>query len=267
MLHTLGLVAGHCVERYSVDAAEDAVFDVRVVAHQAAQQGLDLLTLGAASAVVADRAGLGKTAGTLDKFQLIVAAPRDDVILADAVHRADQRHAREVRAVQLRRHGLQLGAVEHAHDCRLDDIIKMMPQRDFVAAKLLRFLVQVAAAHAGAEVAGRLITVVGNIKDVRLKYCDGDVQQRGVALDLLAVDFIIAGVHDEVDDLKRNLAVTLQFLQELGHKHRILAAGDADGDLVPGLDQLVPLDGHDEGRPKLLAEFFDNAALDFLIGL
>ena len=57
MLHTLGLVAGHCVERYSVDAAEDAVFDVRVVAHQAAQQDLDLLTLGAASAVVADRAG------------------------------------------------------------------------------------------------------------------------------------------------------------------------------------------------------------------
>ena len=26
-------------------------------------------------------------------------------------------------------------------------------------------------------------------------------------------------------------------------------------------------DGHDEGRPKLLAKFFDNAALDFLIGL
>ena len=93
------------------------------------------------------------------------------------------------------------------------------------------------------------------------------MQQRGVALDLLAVDFIIAGVHDEVDELKRNLAVALQFLQELGHKHRILAAGDADGNLVPGLDQLVPFDGHDEGRPKLLAEFFDNAALDFLIGL
>ena len=62
--------------------------------------------------------------------------------------------------------------------------------------------------------------------------------------------------------------MALQLLQELGHKHRILAAGDADGDLVPGLYQLIPLDGHDEGRPKLLAEFFfDNAALDFLIGL
>ena len=267
MLHTLGLVAGHCVERYSVDAAENAVLDVRIVAHQTAQQDLDLLPLGAAPAVVADRAGLGKTAGALDKFQLIVAAPRDDVILADAVHRADQRHARKVRAVQLRRHGLQLGAVEHAHDRRLDDIIKMMSQRDFVAAQLLRLLVQVAAAHTGTEVAGRLVAVVGDVKDVRLKYRDGNVQQRGVALDLLAVDLIIAGVHDEIDELKRNLAVALQFLQELGHKHRILAAGDADGDLVPGLDQLIPLDGHDEGRPKLLAEFFDNAALDFLIGL
>ena len=87
----------------------------------------------------------------------------------------------------LRRHGLQLGAVEHAHDRRLDDIIKMMAQRDFVAAKLLRLLVQVAAAHTGTEVAGRLITVVGNVKDVRLKYRDGNVQQRGVALDLVRV--------------------------------------------------------------------------------
>ena len=64
-----------------------------------------------------------------------------------------------------------------------------------------------------------------------------------------------------------HLAVTLKLLHQLRQQHGILAAGDADRDFIPLLNQLIPLDGHDEGRPKLLAEFFDNAALDFLIGL
>ena len=140
-----------------------------------------------------------------------------------------------------------------------------MTQRDFIAAQLLRFFVQMAAAHAGAEVAGRFFTVIGNIKNVGFKYCDGDMQQGGVALDLLAVDLVVAGVHHQIDQLERHFAVALQLLQQLGHQHGILAAGNADGNLVPCLDQLVPLDGNDEGRPQLLAELFDDASLDFLI--
>ena len=140
-----------------------------------------------------------------------------------------------------------------------------MAQRNFVAAQLLRFLVQVAAAHAGAEITGRLLAVVGNIKNVGFKHGDGQVQQRGVALDLLTVDLVVAGIHHQIDQLKGHLAVALQFLQQLCHQHGILAAGDADGDLVPCLDQLVPFDGHDKRRPQLFTELFDNAALDFLI--
>ena len=45
----------------------------------------------------------------------------------------------------------------------------MVAECNFVAAEFLGLAVKVAAPHAGAEVAGRLITVVGNIKDVRLK--------------------------------------------------------------------------------------------------
>ena len=41
MFLPLGLVAGHRVQRNSVDAAEDAVFNIRIVAHQAAQQQAD----------------------------------------------------------------------------------------------------------------------------------------------------------------------------------------------------------------------------------
>ena len=130
-----------------MDAAENAVLDVRIVAHQTAQQDLDLLPLGSAAAIVTNGAGLGKAAGALDKFQLVIPPPGNDILLADAVHRADEGHVRKVCAVQLRRHSLQLGAVEHTHDRRLDDVIEVMPQRDFIAAKFLRLLVSVSYTH------------------------------------------------------------------------------------------------------------------------
>ena len=53
------------------------------------------------------------------------------------------------------------------------------------------------------------------------------MQQRRVALDLLPVDGVVAWVHDEIDDFERHVAVPLQQLQELGHEHGVLAAGDA----------------------------------------
>ncbi len=38
VLHALGFVAGHGIQRHGVDAAEDAVFNVGVVALEAAEQ-------------------------------------------------------------------------------------------------------------------------------------------------------------------------------------------------------------------------------------
>ena len=248
-----------------MDAAEDAVFDVRVVAHQAAQQDLDLLTLGAASAVVADRAGLGKTAGALDKFQLIVAAPRDDVILADAVHRADEGHAGEAGAVEHGRHGLQLGAVEHPHEGGFDDVAEVVAQCDFIATQLLGLAVEVAAAHPGAEIAGVFVGVVGHREDVALEDGHRDVEQLGVGFDLLAVYLVVTGVHHEEDQFKRHIAVALKLLHQLCHQHRVFATRDADGDLVSLLYQLVALYRHDKGGPQLLAVFFDDAPLNELV--
>ena len=54
-----------------MDAVEDGLFNIRIIPLQAAEQGLDLLPLGAASAVVANGAVFHETAGALDKFQLI----------------------------------------------------------------------------------------------------------------------------------------------------------------------------------------------------
>ena len=75
MVHTLGSITGHGINGNIVDAAEDAVFDIGIVALQAAKQDFDLLPLGTTAAVVAHGAVLGKAAGALDEFQIIVLHP------------------------------------------------------------------------------------------------------------------------------------------------------------------------------------------------
>ena len=265
VIHTLRSIARHGINGNIVDAAEDAVFDIGIVALQAAKQDLDLLPLGAAAAVVAHGAVLSKAAGALDEFQIIVALPAQDIFFPDAVHGADQGHAGKAGAVELGRHGLHLGAVEHAHHGRLNNIVEVVAQRDLIASQLLGLAVQVAAPHPGTEVAGVLFGVVGNGKDVALEDGHWDVQQLGIGLDLLAVDLVVAGVHHQKDQFKGNIAVLLQLLHQLCHQHGVFAARDADGDLVSLLYQLVALYRHDKGGPQLLAVFLDDTAFDHLI--
>ena len=265
VLHALGFVAGHGIQRHGVDAAEDAVFNVGVVALEAAEQDLDLLPLGAAATVVAHGAVLGKAAGALDEFQVIVALPGQNIFFPDAVHRADQGHAGKAGAVEHGGHGLQLGTVEHAHDGRLDHVIEVVAQRDFIAAQLLGLAVEVAAAHPGAEIAGVFVGVVGHREDVALEDGHRDVEQLGVGLDLLAVDLVVAGVHYQENQLKGDIAVLLQLLHQLGHQHGVLAARDADGDLIICLDELIALDGDNERGPELFAVLFDDASFDQLV--
>ena len=168
--------------------------------------------------------------------------------------------------MQLGRHSLQLGAIEHTHHGCFNHIIKMMSQCNFVAAQLLGLLVQVAAAHAGAQVTGGFIAVVGNCEHIRLKNCDGDIQQCGVAFDLLAVDLIIAGVHHQKHQLKGHIAVALQLLHQFSHQHAVLAAGNAHGNFISRLHQFIALDRHNKRGPQLFAVFFDNAAFNQLAG-
>ena len=102
----LGLIAGEGVQRHGVDTAEDGFFDVGVVPFQPTQQDLDLLPLGAASAIVSDGAAFCEAAGALDELQLVILPPRDDIVLMDAVHGANELHAFKVVAVELGQHGL-----------------------------------------------------------------------------------------------------------------------------------------------------------------
>ena len=134
MQFAASLVAGEGLDADGVQAVEDALFDVRVFALEALDECLDFLALAAASAVVADGAAFGKAAGALDKLQPVVIFPVDNVLLVDAIHGADEFHAAEIQAVELGHHALQLRTVEHRHDGGLDDVGKVVAQRNLVAA-------------------------------------------------------------------------------------------------------------------------------------
>ena len=129
-----GLESGECFDADGVQAVEDALFDVRVFALEALDEHLDFLALATATAVVTDGATFGKAAGALDKLQPVVIFPVDNVLLVDAIHGADEFHAAEIQAVEFGHHALQLRAVEHRHDGGLDDVGKVVAQRNLVAA-------------------------------------------------------------------------------------------------------------------------------------
>ena len=104
-------------------------------------------------------------------------------------------------------------------------------------------------------------------KDVALENGHRDVEQLGVGLDLLAVDLVVAGVHDQKHQLKGHVAVRCSSCISLAISMESFAAGNAHGNAVTGLHQLVALDRHDEGGVhSSLRYFFDDAAFDQLIG-
>ena len=58
--------------------------------------------------------------------------------------------------------------------------------------------------------------------------------------------------------------MTPQLLEQLGHKHGILSAGNADRNPVTVLYHLILVDGLCEFSPDFLAELFYNAAFHIL---
>lgn len=91
-----------------MDAVENTLFNIGIVPFQTPQQRLDLLPLGPAATVIADRTVFREAAGTLDKFQLIVALPGKNIVFMNAVQGSDQFHSLEVCTVQLWHHRLYL---------------------------------------------------------------------------------------------------------------------------------------------------------------
>ena len=262
------LVLQDGVEVDVLESVEDITGDLAVRLGELCDELLDLEALGIRRAIrMASRARLGELAGTLDEVEAVVVAPALDVCLMDVVERPDELHAWAARALDLRHHRTDGAGVEHAHEVRLDYIVEVMAERDLVAAERTRLAVEVAAAHLGAKVARRLLHMEDRLENVRREEGQRHMEELRVLLDDAAVHLVVAGVHAEEDELKRELVVALEVLEELRHEHRVLAARDADGNLVAGLHELELADGLDEFAVDLVLVLLAQGVLNALEAL
>ena len=148
------------------NAFEDVCLDLGICLLQGSDQLLCLKTLGGRGAILMTcGAGVGEVAGTLQEMQAVPIPPPADVCLPNKVHRADQLHAFEMSAVQFRHHGLNLSAVQQSHQNRLNDVVIVVAECDFVAAKFLCLTVEIPSAHSRAEITGVFLHRVNYVKN------------------------------------------------------------------------------------------------------
>ena len=80
MEHAAGLVTGHHIQIYRVDTAENAAPRYSGCRWRRRRSRiLTSLPLGTAAAVVAHRAVFGEAARALDKFEVVILLPREDI--------------------------------------------------------------------------------------------------------------------------------------------------------------------------------------------
>ena len=108
---TVSLVTGKGIDVHGVDRIENTPIDIGIVLAQPANQDLYLFAFAAAGIIIWKRTVFRKTAGALNKVQLVISLPGENILLMDTIKRTNQRHALKILAVEFGQHGLQLGAV------------------------------------------------------------------------------------------------------------------------------------------------------------
>ena len=142
-------------------------------------------------------------------MQAVAGSPRQYILLLHIVQGPDQLHALKIGTVELGHHGIDLPSVEDPHKDGLNHIIKMVAQGNLVASQLPGMGVQVSPAHPGAEITGGLIHIHHNIKNISVKYADGNVHKGCIVLDHPPVIRMITRIHD--NKLQVKLRITLAF--------------------------------------------------------
>ena len=142
-----------------------------------------------------------------------------------------------------------------------------MTKRYLIAAQLPRLVVQMTAAHPRAQITRIFLRLIGNRKNIGLKNGNRNVQQFGIALNLLPIDFVVSRIHDKIYHIKRYFAVAVQLLNQLCHQHGILSTGDTDGNFIARLNQVIISNGVGEWIPDFFFIFGDDTALNALIWL
>lgn len=184
-----------------------------------------------------------------------------------AVQRPYEFHAFKVLTAELWHHRLQLGTVEHPHERRFDDIIEMVTQRDLIATQFPCLLIECAAPHACAKVTRGTLTALffDHLEDLLFKELHRQSEQSCIFLNSVAVLRPVSRIHHKVLEGKRNVTVSLQHLQQFGHQHGILPAGNARADPVVFLDQLIAFERSNKGHPELSPHCPRDAPLDLIL--
>ena len=222
-------------DRIQVDVfhtAENPSGNLGVFFGEVVNQPLDFRTLRAFLRSAAGGTAFRQAAGALDKVQVVIIPPAEDVLLPDEVQGANQLHAGEIRAVEFGHHGLNLAAIKHSHENGFNHIVIVVSQCNFVTAQLPGFAIEIPPAHSGAQIAGGAALIGHDVKNLRVEHFDGDTQKPCIVQHRLGIQLVIARIHHQVNHLKILPAMGLQLLKELCHEHGILAAGNADRNFI-----------------------------------
>ena len=131
---------------------------------------------------------------------------------------------------------------DQAHQEGLRRVLRVVGQRQLVAAQLLRPLAQNGTPHLGAQGAGMLVLsdVKESFVDVRVFDVDGHAHLGGIGFQRGGIRFFLAG--GQGNGLQGEISVAHVAViqaQGLEQQHPVLAAADADGDPVAGGESMV----------------------------
>ena len=147
-----------------------------------------------------------------------------------------------------------LPAVQQPHQNGFDRIVVMVAEGDLAASALLRFGIQVAAAHFSTQKAGMPGRVPPcDAQYIRAENFERQRQPGGVLLQLGAALRGIARIHSE--KAQRKIDRVLQILQQEGEQHGVLSPGNAHRDAVARLHERIVAHRAHKGLAQRVPEF------------
>ena len=229
------------------DRIENIGLDLRVFRCEPGDQRLDRSALG----IALQRFG---GAGAGQEGQAAAVRPCLHGALTHQIQRADQLHPRIMAGGKARQHGLHLPAVQQPHQNGFDRIVVMVAEGDLAASALLRFGIQVAAAHFSTQKAGMPGRVPPcDAQYIRAENFERQRQPGGVLLQLGAALRGIARIHSE--KAQRKIDRVLQILQQEGEQHGVLSPGNAHRDAVARLHERIVAHRAHKGLAQRVPEF------------
>ena len=192
-----------------------------------------------ASGLAVCRAGIGHYG------EFILTGESDHIPLVHIEHRTQHLQSGLVQ-LRHRREAVVAPFKEQVHHAGLDEVVLVVGVGDFCAAQVKRRLVEGALAHFCAQRAGVLLLAFleDDLIDLRLYMVEGHVLPGAEirhALDVLG-GHACTHIHVNRMQLKCRRIEAPQHRQTRQKTQAVLAAGQADGNLVARLNHVIPLD-------------------------